>query len=60
MHDAGGALGAEDALVDRVVGVALDIADLAIAQGNADTTATGTHVTRRILDLDTTVVVIGL
>jgi hypothetical protein len=51
----GGALGADDALVQRVVGVALDVAHLAVAQGDADAAAAGAHVAGGVLDLDAAV-----
>ncbi len=44
LHDARRALGADHALVQRVVRVALDIAQLAIAQVDADAAAAGAHV----------------
>jgi hypothetical protein len=59
LHDARGALGADHALVERMIGVALDVADLAIAQGDADTAAAGAHVTGGVLDLDAAVAVGG-
>jgi hypothetical protein len=45
------ALGADHALVERVVGVAVDVADLAVAQVHADAAAAGAHVARGRLDL---------
>ena len=51
LHDAGGALGAEDAAVDRVVAVALDVAHLAAGQVHVDAAAAGAHVARRLADL---------
>ncbi len=50
LHDPGGTLGAENALVHGMIGVALEIADLAVAQVNAHAAAAGTHVARRRLD----------
>src|SRR5258708_32077778 len=51
LHDAGRALGAEHALVDRVVAVALDVADAAILEMDLDAAAAGAHVAGRVLDL---------
>ena len=44
VHDAGGTLAAQHALVDRMVGVALDVADAAVLQVDADAAAAGAHV----------------
>ncbi len=44
LHDARGALRADHALVQRVVGVAVDVAHLAVLQVDADAAATGAHV----------------
>ncbi len=44
LHDARRALGADHALVQRVVGVAVDVADLAVAQVHANAAAAGAHV----------------
>ncbi len=51
VHDAGGALAADDAAIDRVVAVALDVADAAILQMHFDAAAAGAHVAGRGLDL---------
>jgi hypothetical protein len=44
LHDAGAALGADHALVERVVGVAVDVAHLPVDQMHADAAAAGAHV----------------
>ena len=44
IHDPGRALGAEHALVHRVVAVALDVANAAVLQMNLDAAAAGAHV----------------
>ena len=44
LHDAGRTLGADHALVQRMVGVAVDVAHLAVAQMHADAAAAGAHV----------------
>ncbi len=51
LHDPGRALGAEHAAVDRVVAVALDVADLAVPEMHLDAAAAGAHVAGRGLDL---------
>src|SRR5438552_1967361 len=51
LHDPGRALGAEHALVDRVVTIALDEADLAVFERDLDAAATGAHVAGRELGL---------
>jgi len=43
-HDAGGTLGAEHALVHRMVAVALDVADAPVLQVHFDAAAAGAHV----------------
>ena len=53
LHDAGGTLGAENALVHRMVAVALDIADLAIAKMHIDAASAGAHVAGGLPDLVT-------
>jgi hypothetical protein len=50
LHDAGAALGADHPLVDRVVGIAVDVADLSLAQVHPDAAAAGAHVARGRLD----------
>ncbi len=50
-HDAGGALGAQHALVHRVIAVALDVADAAVLQMHLDAAAAGAHVAGRGGDL---------
>ena len=47
LHDPGRTLATQHALVDRVVGVAFDIADLAVAQMDLDAAAAGAHVAGR-------------
>ena len=44
VHDAGRALAAQHAVVHRVVGVALDVADAAVLQVDPDAAAAGAHV----------------
>ncbi len=51
LHDSRAALGADHALVDRVVGIAVDVPDLPVAQVHAYAAAAGTHVARSRLDL---------
>ncbi len=51
LHDARRALGAEHALVDGMVPVALDIADLAAFDVHVDAAATGAHVAGGLADL---------
>ena len=51
LHDPRGALGADHALVQRVVGVAVDVAYLAVAQVHADAAAAGAHVARGLAHL---------
>ncbi len=58
-HDPRGTLGADDAMVEWVVGVALDVAHLAVAQMDADAATAGAHVTGGLLDLGTTQGAIG-
>ena len=43
--DASRTLAADDALVDRMVSVAIDINNLAVFQMNLDAASTGTHIT---------------
>src|SRR3546814_8810662 len=50
LHDAGRALGTEHALVHRMVGIALQIADLAVLEVDVDAAAAGAHVARGLLD----------
>ena len=50
LHDARGALAAQHALVDGVVGVPLDVTHLPVAHVHADTAAAGTHVTGGFVD----------
>ena len=51
LHDAGRTLGADHALVERVIGVALDVAHLAVAQMHADAAAAGAHVAGGVANL---------
>jgi hypothetical protein len=44
LFDAGRTLGADHAAVDRMIGVALDVADLAVLEMDLDTATAGTHV----------------
>jgi len=49
LHDPGGTLGADDALVERMRRVAVDVAHLAVAQVHANAAAARAHVARRRL-----------
>ena len=51
LHDPGGALGAEDAAVDRVVAVALDVLHPAGLHVHVDAAAAGAHVAGGLADL---------
>jgi hypothetical protein len=51
LHDPRGTLGTDDALVEGVVRVTLDVAHLAIPKMDADAAAAGAHVTGGLLDL---------
>ena len=51
VHDPGGALAAQHPVVHRVVGIALDVAQLAVAQVHANPAAAGAHVAGGVLDL---------
>ena len=51
LHDAGRALAAQHALVDRVVAVALDVFDRAVLEVHLDAAAAGAHVAGRGLHL---------
>ncbi len=51
LHDAGGTLAADHAAVDRVVGVALDVADLTILYVDVDAATAGAHVAGGLADL---------
>jgi len=50
LHDARCALGTDHALVERVIGIAVDVADLAVFQMHANAAATGAHVAGGDLD----------
>ena len=50
-HDAGGALGAQDAAVDRVIPVALDVSNRAVPHVDLDAAAAGALITGREFDL---------
>ena len=50
LHDPGRALGAKHAAIDRVIWVAFDIAQIAIAEVYPDAAAAGAHVTSGIFD----------
>ena len=50
LHDAGGALGAEHAAVDRVVAVALDVANAGPLHVDVDAAAAGAHVAGGLAD----------
>ncbi len=51
LHDAGGTLGADHPLIQRMLRVAVDVAYLAFTQMHANAAATGAHVTGGRLDL---------
>ena len=51
LHDPGGSLGADDAFVERMLGIAVDVANLAVAQVHPDAAAAGAHVAGGGLDL---------
>src|SRR4029077_2422134 len=51
LHDAGSALAANHAAVNRVIAVAFDIADGAVFEMNFDPASAGAHVAGRIFDL---------
>ena len=51
LHDPGAALGTQDALVDRVIAVALDIGDLALLHMHVNAAAARAHVAGRLADL---------
>jgi hypothetical protein len=51
LHDAGAALGADHALVERMVGVAVDVAHLPVDHVHADAAAAGAHVAGGFLHL---------
>src|SRR2546427_8743373 len=51
LHDPGRALGAEHALVDRMIAVALDEAELAVFERDLDAAAARAHVAGREFDL---------
>ena len=52
LHDPGRALGADHALVERVIRVALDVAHLAVPQRHADAATARAHVAGGVLDFD--------
>jgi hypothetical protein len=51
LHDAGRALGAEHALIDRMIAVALDVTDLAVLDVHIDAATAGAHIAGRFSDL---------
>ena len=51
LHDPGGAFGAKDTLVDRMIAVALDKPDPVVLERDFDAAPARTHVARRVLDL---------
>ena len=53
LHDPRRALGAEHALIDGMVPIAFDVADLTILQVDFDAASAGTHVAGGRLDLVT-------
>src|SRR5471032_2525099 len=60
LHDAGRALRADHALVERVLRVAIDVTHFAFAQMHANATATSTHVAGSRLDLKPLVLLAGV
>ena len=52
LHDAGRTLGANDAVIQRVVRITVDITYLTVAEMYAHATATSAHVTGSCLDLN--------
>ena len=50
LHDAGRTLGAQNALVHRMIAVALDVADLAVLKMDVDAAAARAHVAGRLTD----------
>jgi hypothetical protein len=50
LHDAGRTLGAQHTAVHGMIGIALDVAQLAITQMHLDAAAAGAHVTGGVLD----------
>ena len=50
LHDAGGALAAQHALVHRVIAVAVDVTDLAVLEIDVDPAPAGAHVAGRLFD----------
>ncbi len=51
LHDARGAFAADHAAVDRMIAIALDVADAAVLQMDFDAAAAGAHVAGRVFDL---------
>ena len=51
LHDARRTLGADHALVERVVRIAVDVAHLTVAQMHEDAATAGEHVAGGLLDL---------
>jgi hypothetical protein len=51
LHDASRALGAEHALVDRMVAIAFDVADLAVLDVNVDAATARAHIASRLANL---------
>nr|CRH05363.1 protein of unknown function [Candidatus Magnetococcus massalia] len=60
LHDPRGALGADHALVQRVVGVALDVTYLTISQCNSNTAAAGAHIASGRLDFHIAIIKVAL
>jgi len=50
LHDAGRALGAEDAIVDRMIRIALDMRHVPVANRYRNAASTGAHVAGRVFD----------
>ena len=53
LHDPGGTLGTQNTLVDRMVAIAFDVADLAVLQVHIDTATAGAHVAGGLADFIT-------
>ena len=51
LHDAGRTLGTQHTFIHRVITIALNIANLAIAQMHIDAATAGAHIAGRLLDL---------
>src|SRR5665213_1699375 len=50
LHDAGGALGAQHAVIDRMGALALDVADATVLEMHRDAAAAGAHIAGGVFD----------